>query len=122
MEAKIKYLKTQLGHLVEDKRRSLRNPRSPTEQGPRIDPKEEGSYPHEWSSDEGEGRRPFRPSRGGNLDFKVDIAKYEGHLDLDVFLDWLRMVERVFDYKDIPDEKKVKLVALKLRKCFNLVG
>jgi len=25
-------------------------------------------------------------------------------------------VERVFDYKDIPDEKKVKLVALKLRK------
>jgi len=26
------------------------------------------------------------------------------------------MVERVFDYKDIPDKKKVKLVALKLRK------
>jgi len=29
---------------------------------------------------------------------------------------WLQTVERMFDYKDIPDEKKVKLVALKLRK------
>jgi len=26
------------------------------------------------------------------------------------------MVERVFDYKDVSEEKKVKLVALKLRK------
>ena len=37
-------------------------------------------------------------------------------MDPDAFLDWLQMVERVFNYKDIPDEKKVKLVALKLRK------
>ena len=37
-------------------------------------------------------------------------------MDPDSFLDWLRTVERVFDYKDVPDEKKVKLVALKLRK------
>jgi len=46
----------------------------------------------------------------------VDIPKFEGQLDLDLFLDWLRMVERVFDYKDVPEEKKVKLVPLKLRK------
>jgi len=31
-------------------------------------------------------------------------------------LDWLQTVERVFDFKDIPEEKKVKLVALKLRR------
>jgi len=32
-------------------------------------------------------------------------------------------VERVFEYKDIPDDKKVKLVALKLRKyALHLVG
>ena len=116
LEAKIKYLQTQLGQLLEEKRRGMRNSRSPTEQGPRIDPEEEGSYPHESSSDEGEGRRPLRPSGGGNFDFKVDIPEFEGHLDSDAFLDWLRTVERIFDYKDIPDEKKVKLVALKLRK------
>jgi len=37
-------------------------------------------------------------------------------LDPDSFLDWLRTAERVFDDKDVPDEKKVKLVALQLRK------
>jgi len=31
MEAQIKYLQTQLGQLMEEKRRSLRNSRSPTE-------------------------------------------------------------------------------------------
>jgi len=31
-------------------------------------------------------------------------------------LDWLQTIERVFEYKDIPDDKKVKLVALKFRK------
>jgi len=46
----------------------------------------------------------------------VDIPEFEGQLDPDLFLDWLQTVERVFEFKDIPDERKVKLVALKLRK------
>jgi len=46
----------------------------------------------------------------------VDIPEFEGQLDPDHFLDWLQIVERVFEYKDISDDKKVKLVALKLRK------
>jgi len=116
LEAKVKYLQTQLGQLLEEKRRNLRNSRSPTEQGPRIDLEEEESYPHESSSEEGEGGRPFRSSGGGNLDFKVDIPEFEGHLDPDPFLDWLWTIERVFDYKDIPNVEKVKLVALKLHK------
>jgi len=50
------------------------------------------------------------------LDFKGEIPKFEGQLNLDDFLDWLNTVERAFEYKDVPDDKKVKLVALKLRK------
>jgi len=46
----------------------------------------------------------------------VDILKFKGQLDQDLFLDWLQIVERVFEFNDIPDERKVKLVALKLRK------
>jgi len=46
----------------------------------------------------------------------VDIPEFEGQLDPDHFLDWLQTMEWVFEYKDIPDDKKVKLVALKLRK------
>ena len=49
-------------------------------------------------------------------DFKVDIPEFEGRLQPDEFLDWLRTVERVFDLKDIPDEQKVKIVAIKLKK------
>ncbi|KAD0267391.1 hypothetical protein E3N88_44532 [Mikania micrantha] len=54
--------------------------------------------------------------RSYNSDIKVDIPEYDGRLDPDEFIEWLRTVERVFDYKQTPDEKKVKIVALKFRK------
>jgi len=47
-------------------------------------------------------------------DFRVDIPDFEGKLDPEKFLNWLSTVERVFDYKAVPEDKKVKLVALKL--------
>ncbi|VFQ90420.1 unnamed protein product [Cuscuta campestris] len=49
-------------------------------------------------------------------DFKVDIPTFEGKNDPDEFLEWLESVEHVFDFKDVSDEKKVKIVALKFRK------
>ena len=53
-------------------------------------------------------------------DFGVEIPEYEGNLDLEEFLDWLYTVEKVFDYKDVPEDKKVKLVALRVRKYATL--
>jgi len=38
----------------------------------------------------------------------VDIPEFEGKLDLDEFLDWLQIVEKVFDFKDISAEKEGK--------------
>lgn len=35
---------------------------------------------------------------------------------MDEFIEWMRTLETVFDYKQVPDEKRVKLVALRLRK------
>nr|GFA33815.1 hypothetical protein CTI12_AA617250 [Tanacetum cinerariifolium] len=49
-------------------------------------------------------------------DIKVDIPEYDGKLDPDEFIEWLRMVERVFDYKQTTEDHKVKIVALKFRK------
>jgi len=54
--------------------------------------------------------------RENNLDSKVDIPKFDGQLDPDLFLEWLWTVESVFAYEDIPEANKVKLVALRLRK------
>jgi len=53
-------------------------------------------------------------------DFKVQIPEFEGKLDPKEFLDWLHIVERVFEYEDVPEDKKVKLVALRLRKYGSL--
>jgi len=101
---------------LEEKRRGLRSSRSSTEQEARFRPEGEESHPNGSSTEGEEEGRSFRPREGNNLDFKVDIPEFEGHLDPDLFLDYLRTVERVFDYKDVPEEKKAKLVALKLRK------
>ncbi|VFQ83905.1 unnamed protein product [Cuscuta campestris] len=49
-------------------------------------------------------------------DFKVDIPTFEGRNDPDEFLEWLETVEHVFDFKEVSDEKKVKIVSLKFRK------
>ena len=47
---------------------------------------------------------------------KLDIPDFEDKMHLDDFLDWLSIVERVFGYGDRLEAKKVKLVAIKLKK------
>ena len=58
--------------------------------------------------------------QANNNDFRVEVPEFEGKLDPEEFLDWLHIVERVFEYKDISDDKKVKIVALRLRKYASL--
>ncbi|VFQ93342.1 unnamed protein product [Cuscuta campestris] len=58
----------------------------------------------------------MKPKANEGSDFKVDIPTFEGKNDPDEFLEWLETVERVFDFKDVSDEKKVKIVALKFQK------
>jgi hypothetical protein len=41
--------------------------------------------------------------------------EFNSDLNGEVFIDWLSIDERVFDLKDVPENKKVKLVAVKLR-------
>ena len=72
--------------------------------------REEKSYHANSSYEEDFPRR--QESSLGN--FRVDIPEFEGQLDPDHFLDWLQTVERVFEYKDVGEDRKVKIVALKL--------
>ena len=74
---------------MEERRRALRNSRSPRDQEARSRLEEEESHPHGSSSQGEEEGRPFWPRGGNNLDCKVDIPEFEGHLDPDPFLDWL---------------------------------
>ncbi|GJS12981.1 RNA-directed DNA polymerase [Tanacetum coccineum] len=47
---------------------------------------------------------------------KIDIPDFEGKSHPGKFIYWLHTVERVFDIKNLSDEQKVKLVAIKLKK------
>jgi hypothetical protein len=46
---------------------------------------------------------------------KIDIPVYEGNLDVEEFLDWIREMEKYFDYEDVDEEKKVKYVVTRLK-------
>ena len=62
------------------------------------------------------------------FNLKLDISAFDRRMDANEFLDWLNMMEHVFEYYDHPHprpHKNVKLVAIKMYKnaftwCKNL--
>ncbi|VFQ90819.1 unnamed protein product [Cuscuta campestris] len=48
-------------------------------------------------------------------DFKVEIPTFDGKDDPDDFIEWLETVEHAFDYAEVSEDKKVKLISLKFR-------
>jgi len=97
----------------------MRSSRSASKQADSDDSEEEESNSLGDSDDDvyaRRSRRHHRPHDRSYNDFKVDIPEFEGQLDPDLFWDWLQTIERVFEFKDIPKEKMVKIVALKFRK------
>jgi len=107
LEKQNEYLRKQVGNDMKQKQKALESPTAS------VHGDEEASNLVNSSSEE-----PLRRIRGARRmtknsnDFKVEIPEFEGKLDPDEFLEWLHTVERVFEYKKIPDDKKVKLVAL----------
>ena len=104
---------------MKQKRRELRSSSSSRPPGSAREEEEEEQPPSHGSASEEASPRSHRRGRRHTTnfnDFKVDIQEFEGKLDPDDFIEWLQTVERIFDYKEIPEDKKVKIVALKLRK------
>jgi hypothetical protein len=46
---------------------------------------------------------------------KIDIPMYEGNLDVEELLDWIRSMDKYFDYEDVVEEKKVRHVVTRLK-------
>ena len=122
-EAQNTYLGRQLDVFMKEKRRNLKSSSSSRRPGS-VRVGEEEDEPLSDGSSKGDDsprypRRELRQVTHFN-EFKVDIPEFEGKLDPDDLLEWLQTVERVFEYKEIPDEQKVKIIALKLRKYASL--
>lgn len=47
--------------------------------------------------------------------FKVDIPEFNGGLRGDDLVDWVVAVEEVLDFKQVPDDRRVPLVAMRFR-------
>ena len=117
------YLRKQLDTFMKEKRRNLRSSSSSRRLGStQVRRDEEEALSDRSSNGSDSPRFPRRePRQNINFnDFKVDIPEFEGRLDPDDFLEWIQTVERVFEYKEVPDEQKVKIIALKLRKYASL--
>jgi hypothetical protein len=46
---------------------------------------------------------------------KMDIPMYEGNLDVEEPLDWIRTLDKYFDYEDVEEDKKFKHVVTRLK-------
>src|SRR5574338_1260715 len=46
---------------------------------------------------------------------KTEIPEFKGGMQAEEFLDWLADVEEIFDFKEVPEDRKVKLVATRVR-------
>ena len=49
--------------------------------------------------------------------FKLDIPEFKGCLQPEEFLDWVAAVEEILEFKEVPQDKRVSLVATKFRGC-----
>ncbi|GJZ94044.1 putative nucleotidyltransferase, ribonuclease H [Tanacetum coccineum] len=72
------------------------------------------------SYDEQSGRRSRRNQSGDNKHWesgmRVNIPDFAGDtLSPEGFIDWLVAVEEVFEFKEVPENKRVSLIATKLR-------
>jgi hypothetical protein len=46
---------------------------------------------------------------------KMEIPMYEGNLDVEEILDWIRALDKYFNYEDVEEEKKVKHAVTRLK-------
>ena len=74
-----------------------------------------GRYDGYYQNDEYYGRHG-NYDEGLRFNPKLDILEFDRRIDADEFLDWLNMVEYVFEYYDPPGHTKVKLVAIRMCK------
>jgi hypothetical protein len=46
---------------------------------------------------------------------KIEVSMYEGNLDAEELLDWIRSMDKYFDYEDVNGEKRVRHIVTRLK-------
>nr|GEY28499.1 reverse transcriptase domain-containing protein [Tanacetum cinerariifolium] len=113
-------MKERLGQFVDHQMTDLMNNRRPRNCHREDEELEENSFGDGLSSDEQSIIRPRRnqweDNRRWESGMRVNILNFDGDtLNPEGFVNWLAMVKEVFEFKEVPENKKVSLIATKLR-------
>ncbi|XP_057504808.1 uncharacterized protein LOC130788284 [Actinidia eriantha] len=96
-------------HQQQQQRQPHPNPRFVEEEEDVVNDEEVGNP---FARDLPRGRRPVQTvSRWWEVGLKIDIPEFKGGSQAEEFLGWLFAVEKVLDFKDVPEDKRVALVA-----------
>ena len=64
----------------------------------------------------GGGRRDHGYERNsGDFKLKVGIPSFSGNFNIEDFIDWIAEIDKFFDYMEVLEEKRMKLVAYRLK-------
>jgi hypothetical protein len=69
----------------------------------------------EVTAEDAENERLIRAVARMSAREKMDIPVYEGNLDVEEIIDWIRALDAYFDYEYVEEEKKVKHVVTRLK-------
>jgi hypothetical protein len=76
---------------------------------------EAGHAEEEVTAEDASTERLIRAISRMSSKTKMDIPIYEGSLDAEELLDWIRALDTYFDYEDIEEDKKIRHVVTKLK-------
>jgi hypothetical protein len=77
---------------------------------------EEDTYARDvFGRDHDQGGLAFGNQERKDYCMKMDLPSFNCHFQIEEVLDWIIKVERCLEYKEIPKDKRVKLVAYKLK-------
>ena len=111
MRNRNEYLQRQLEQSMKQNRKAFESPSTSNSEDPVEGAKSQYSKVkgEEVNQPAQTPRRGWRIPLSNSNDFRIELSEFEGKLDPDEFLDWLDTVERIFEYKDVPEDKKVWL-------------
>jgi hypothetical protein len=76
---------------------------------------EAGNEGEEVAVEDAVDERLFRDVARIGVRWKMEIPMYEGKLDVEEILDWIRALDKYFNYEDVEEDKKVKHASTRLK-------
>jgi hypothetical protein len=112
----------EMEHQIQDLRARLEDmeatQRRGADAGEFSDPEMEEEAGHdegEVSAEDASTERLIRDISRMSSKTKMDIPTYEGSLNAEELLDWIRAMDTYFDYEDIEEDKKIRHAVTKLK-------